>query len=105
MRDDGVALITYPTTTNLTYELSLLPFNASMVESSGLFPLPQGPNATLDVFNVTVRATTDAQFRCLNEANAYAAAKSGTFPRLYFYEFQRSYQPKDYSPNAPVSPG
>ncbi|KAK2629552.1 hypothetical protein QTJ16_000372 [Diplocarpon rosae] len=102
MRDDGAAIISYVPTDNLTDSLAVTGFPTSLA-SSPLFPLPATANKTLDVFNVTARVGTDTLFRCIDQSSAYAAALNSVFaPNQYFYEFNRSYQPPGYNPNAPV---
>ena len=102
MRDDGAAFISYPLS-NDTFASFLASngFNASIGPLS-LWPEPDGKNETLDLFNRTARLATDGEFRCLDEATAYSAAKHGTLKDIYFYEFNRSYQLSTYSPNFPV---
>jgi len=104
MRDDGAAFIGYPDNTSETeaQAITAQSFNASLVIDSGAFPVPNGPNRTLDLFNVTAQVTTDAEFRCLDEATAYSAVKHSVFEDVYFYEFNRSYQLVVFDPNAPV---
>jgi hypothetical protein len=103
MRDDGAAIIGYVETTNLTESLEDNGFNASVIESSGLFPLPNGPSATLDVFNVSARVGTDTIFRCIDQATEYPGTMNDDFAsNQYFYEFNRSYQTPSFNPNAPV---
>jgi carboxylesterase type B len=103
MRDDGAAIISYVQTEDLTTSLTGDGFDALAIEASGLFPLPQSTNTSLNVFNVTSRVGTDAIFRCIDQATAYAAAIHNTFaPNQYFYEFNRSYQMPGWDPNAPV---
>lgn len=103
MRDDGAAMITIVDTTNLTTSLNEDGFPASLIESSGLFPLQHSQNGTLDVFNVSARVATDTIFRCIDQASVYAAIHFRKFaPDVYFYEFNRSYQPPGWSPNAPL---
>ncbi|CCM03281.1 uncharacterized protein FIBRA_05409 [Fibroporia radiculosa] len=101
MRDDGAAFIGYPTSTNLTeaLEAQYLPIT---VANNPLFILPTGPNATLDVFNVTARAATDVEFRCLDQATAWSAIQHDLFESIWFYQFNRSYQTPGFSPNYPV---
>jgi len=103
MQDDGAPFIGYPTTTNVSRALNAQSFNATSVMSSGDFQVPQGPNGTLNAYNVTSRVATDSEFRCLGQATAYAAVTNAVFTELYFYEFNRSYQMYDWDPNAPVS--
>jgi hypothetical protein len=102
MRDDGDPFISLPTTTDVTQALNALPVNGSLIESSGAFPEPSGPNATFNVFNVTSRVATDSEFRCIDYASAYAAVQNDVFDGVYFYEFNRSYQLAVYNPNPPV---
>ncbi|OCL13561.1 cholinesterase [Glonium stellatum] len=102
MRDDGGPFIGYPATTNVSQALNAQSFNATSIVSSGDFQVPQGSNGTLNAYNVTTRVATDSEFRCLDQATAYAAATNALFTDLYFYEFNRSYQMHDWDPNAPV---
>lgn len=77
------------------------------VVNSPLFPLPNGLNATEQVFNVTARAATDVFFRCLDQATAFSAVQHNTFESLWFYEFNRSYQqpePSIYPADAHCNP-
>lgn len=76
--------------------------NASVIVSSGLFEPPSTTNATLDVFNVTARLTTDADFRCLDQASALSAQAHRVFSDVWVYQFDRSYQTPGFDPNAPV---
>lgn len=102
MRDDGAAFIGFPTTTDVTTALNDDGFNASTVVPSGEFPQPAGSNTTLDVFNVTARVATDGEFRCLDQATAFAGAQNHLFKDIHFYEFNRSYQTPGFDPNAPA---
>jgi hypothetical protein len=101
-RDDGAAMIGYPKageTIQASLNESGLP---ESIASSHLFPIPSTANTTLDIFNTTSRAATDAMFRCIDEATAYAGRKNNIFPEIFYYEFNRTYQMPDWSPNAPV---
>ncbi|KAK2749394.1 hypothetical protein FQN57_006326 [Myotisia sp. PD_48] len=102
MQDDGPAFIGYPETTDVEAELWKVNFNGTLIVNSGLFPTPSGPNATWNVFNVTGRVTTDAEFRCLDGATAYAADKNSVFPAVYHYDWARTYQITGYNPNPPT---
>jgi carboxylesterase type B len=103
MRDDGAAIISIVDTDNLTISLTDDGFPASLIESSGLFPLPDGLNETLNVFNVSARVGTDTIFRCIDQASIYASLTFSTFaPDVYMYEFNRSYQTPGYDPNPPL---
>lgn len=83
---------------------------AKAVIDSGLFPMYDTGNLTLDAFNVSQRIATDLTFRCIDEATIYAAAESGAFPKAYYYEMQRAF--RGYNPNnlndsltqGPISP-
>jgi carboxylesterase type B len=77
MRDDGAAFIPYPTTTDVTGALTAAyANNVTEIVKSGLFPLPMGANATLDVFNVTARVATDGELRCLDQSTAYVGLRN-----------------------------
>ena len=103
MRDDGAAFISYPLPNDTaTSFLRSNGFNLSTIGPLSVFPEPNGPNTTLDIFNHTALLATDAEFRCLDEATAYSASLHTIFQTLYFYEFNRSYQLSFYSPNFPV---
>ncbi|KAF8303271.1 alpha/beta-hydrolase [Clavulina sp. PMI_390] len=107
MQYDGAPFVSYPAA-NVTVAADLVSqglMNSSVATAlvqSGLFPTPNTGNATLDVFNVTARVATDAEFRCLDQATAVAAAKNGVFPETFVYEFGRSYQTPGWSPNFPT---
>lgn len=103
MRDDGAAITSIIDTDNLTTSLNDDGFPAAPIVSSGLFPLPDGQNETLNVFNVTARVATDTIFRCIDQASVYASLTFNTFaPNTYFYEFNRSYQTPGFDPNPPL---
>ncbi|KAI0262433.1 alpha/beta-hydrolase [Gloeopeniophorella convolvens] len=104
MRDDGAAFIGFPPNTDITSNIAsiLSSPSAADVVSSGLFPVPAGPNATLNVFNVTARITTDIEFRCLDQAAALSALNHNVFPKIWMYQFERSYQTPGFDPNAPI---
>jgi carboxylesterase type B len=115
-RDDGASFSTYPRTP-VTSELAGvqagLGISAQYAQSiidSGLFPYHDTGNITLDAFNVSARVTTDLQFRCIDQATAYAGAASGAFERAWYYQMDRTYGgydpnglggPKNNDPNQP----
>ncbi|KAI5244086.1 alpha/beta-hydrolase [Aureobasidium subglaciale] len=111
--EEGVLGTVYPTN-NLTTGIDDIAhashLNASAIFESNLFPLgtSRTANATLNVFNTTTRISTDASFRCVNQFEAYAGAKDGVLPNIWFFEFNRTYQDPAYNPNlvcaAPVTP-
>ena len=69
------------------------------IANNPLFPEPAGPNVTLNVFNVTAGATTDVEFRCLDQATAFSGVTHNLFKSVWFYEFNRSYEPPGHDPN------
>lgn len=79
----------------LASSLSISEAEAQRVVDSGLFPLYDSGNLTLDAFNVSQRVTTDLQFRCADEATVYAASVSKAFPRSYYYTMDRTYEGYD----------
>lgn len=103
MRDDGAAMIGYPTA-NETIQtfLSSEGIPSTVLSDSKLFPIPSTSNKTLDIFNTTAHIATDGIFRCIDQATGYSGFNNGIFPEIFFYEFNRSYQMPDWSPNAPV---
>lgn len=78
---------------------------AQAIIDSGLFPLYNTGNLTLDSFNVSQRVATDATFRCIDEATVYAGAKTGAFPVAYYYEMDRTYSGYDPSKLGQLSTG
>jgi carboxylesterase type B len=103
MRDDGAPFSKLMATTDVSEALDMLSFNSSQIVTSNKFPIPNTGNRIMDVFNVTARVTTDAEFRCLCQSTAAAAIKNAVFPRVYSYEIHRGYQIAEWSPNPPVS--
>lgn len=111
--NDGASFSTYPKTpvtsllAGIQASLGISAANAQSIISSGLFPLYDTGNITLDSFNVSQRVATDNQFRCIDQATMYTASQSGVFSSSYYYQMQRSIN--GYDPNnlggPPVSPG
>lgn len=66
-----------------------------------LFPINTTPNTLENLFNLTARGSTDSLFRCLDQATAVSAVNHNLFKGVWFYEFNRSYQPPGFDPNAP----
>jgi hypothetical protein len=103
MKDEAGVLTLYPQSTNVTEAIASSFLNATIyAENENLFPTPTGSNATLDTFNVTVHFATDAMARCADQAFAHAGAQNKTFPSVWYYEFERGYQPADFELNRPV---
>ena len=74
----------------------------AVIANNSLFPLDNGASSALDnLFNFTARASTDALFRCLDQATAVSGVKHNLFKDVWFYEFNRSYQTPGFDPNAP----
>ncbi|KAF2838201.1 cholinesterase [Patellaria atrata CBS 101060] len=102
MRDDGAAMISYPKNiTSASDFIASQGLPASLVASSSVFPLPSGPDTIQNIFNLTARIATDAEFRCLGQATAYAGVRNSVFPNVWVYEFDRAYQIPEWSPNDP----
>ncbi|KAK0102210.1 hypothetical protein ONS95_005835 [Cadophora gregata] len=111
--NDGASFSTYPKTpitTELAGIQASLGISAAYAQSvidSGLFPLYNTGNITLDSFNVSQRVATDIQFRCIDSATMYAASETNAFESSYYYEMQRTIG--GYDPNnlggPPVTPG
>ncbi|CAK7199063.1 hypothetical protein SEUCBS139899_001731 [Sporothrix eucalyptigena] len=98
MRDDGAPFIDYPSVQATiadaeTNEASYLASQGYHNISNTLFPIPtSSANATLDLYNMSSRLSTDGVFRCIDEATVYAGLQTGIFDAAYYYEFDRSYQ-------------
>jgi len=104
-RDEEGILIPLIPTTNLSQSILNQGYsnatNVAIFENIVDFPLGTGPtfnNTPVNqVFNTTVRIATDRGFRCSDQYTAIAAASTGIWPRVYFYEFNRTYQEPDYN--------
>lgn len=96
MENDGIALTSWlgkPVKTvaeSLRETLFLPPATANRIANSGLFPVPHTQDFMLDVLNVTQRVATDAGFRCINQATAWAGQRSKVFGPSWVYDMQRS---------------
>ncbi|KAF2684484.1 cholinesterase [Lentithecium fluviatile CBS 122367] len=110
MRDDGDPFSAFSKSSNASQALIEQGYNAAEIIGSNKFPVPNGLNTTLDIFNLTSRVATDAMFRCLTQSTAYSSVSNGVFPAVYSYEIDRGYQISEWSPNpptceAPITPG
>ena len=107
VRDETGAFGRFPNTTNLTTALSAgtyfggPPLNITTIQTSGLFPLGNSSNATLNTFYASTRVGTDLSFRCGNQAMAVTAKRHNAFPKVYTYQNDRTYQIA-WNPNAPA---
>ena len=105
MRDDGAPFITYPNATqSLSQSLIANDFPADRIIASGDFPEPSSSNKTLDIFNVTSRVASNAEFQCVNLATVYAGVQHGLFRNVWFYEFNRSYALAEFTAGGLCSP-
>lgn len=102
-RDDGSSFSTYPKapisnhSQGLQEALGINATSAQRVIDSGLFPLINTGNLTLDSFNVSARIATDKTFRCIDQATVVAGTTSKAFQKAYFYQFERTID--GYDPN------
>ena len=88
-RDDGAPFISFPQTADQAAYLAQVGF---AVPPAALFPVPLGGNATLNLYNASARLATDGIFRCVDQATVRAALTAGRLEKVYYYEFDRSYQ-------------
>ncbi|KKK24306.1 hypothetical protein ARAM_006436 [Aspergillus rambellii] len=101
--DDGASLITYPSSEvqtqleGLKEALGISTKYAQSIMDSGLFPLYDTGNITLDSFNVSQRIATNLQTRCTSQATVFAGASSGVFESAYYYQMHRT--SGGYDPN------
>jgi hypothetical protein len=98
VRYDGGITVPDPASANLTQAFdtlnSLLNLNLTSLISSPAFPLPSiSANASLNNFNLTSRIVTDGGLYCLGLATTYSSSLHHTFPSVYSYLFNRTYQP------------
>ncbi|KAF3903553.1 Neuroligin-3 [Arthrobotrys entomopaga] len=70
--------------------------NLSAFANSPLFPPPPG-DAVLSAFNLTQRVVTDGGYKCLTWATAYSAIKHKVLPKVFTYEFNRTYSPTTFT--------
>lgn len=103
IRDDGSSFSNYPKqpianhSQGLQEGLGIDAANAQRIIDSGLFPLTNTGNLTLDSFNVTQRVATDKTFRCVDQSTVYSGTLSRAFEKAYYYQFERSID--GYDPN------
>ncbi|KAJ4360411.1 uncharacterized protein N0V89_000973 [Didymosphaeria variabile] len=102
MENDGDPFTSFSKSSNVSQALTDQGYDANAILRSGLFPLPQSGNATLDMFNVTARVATDAEFRCTTQSTAFSAVLNRVFPVVYSYEIDRGFQLVEWSPNPPT---
>jgi carboxylesterase type B len=102
MHDDGGPFTSFSKGLNASQTLTDQGYNANAILGSGLFPVPQSGNVTLDIFNLTARVATDVSFRCPTQATVFSAIKSKVFPVVYSYEIDRGFQLTTWSPNPPT---
>ena len=95
-RDDGASFSTYPKTPianhsqGLQAALGISSTWADRIIQSGLFPLVNTGNLTLDSFNVSQRIATDKTFRCVDQATVYAGSQTRAFQKAFYYQFERT---------------
>jgi hypothetical protein len=103
--NDGASFSTYPRpevaneTAGIMAGLSISETEANRLIFSELFPFWNTGNVTLDSFNVSQRVATDNQFRCIDQASAFAGGTTGAFASAYYYETDRTDSPGGYDPN------
>lgn len=94
MHDDGAPFISFPQTTN---ESAYLASQGFAVPPPSLFPIPDGANQTLDLYNMSSRLATDGIFRCIDQATVKQGVDTGRLGRaVYYYQFDRSYQTRGW---------
>ncbi|KAK3645529.1 hypothetical protein LTR56_002970 [Elasticomyces elasticus] len=118
-RDEAGVLNSPPSSSNFTeaiYELAAsqpqdTPNASAILANPAVFPVGTGPSlnntALNQVFNTTIRIYTDTDFHCSDEFTALGAVNSGVWPKVYYAEFNRTYQEPGYNMNnvcqAPVT--
>ncbi|CZR56820.1 uncharacterized protein PAC_06709 [Phialocephala subalpina] len=93
VRDEGGTATKWPpTTSNFSVFISQEGFNATLVQTAG-YSITSTGNASLDIFNASIRVGTDGEWWCVDQATVFARLHSNLFQNIYFYEFDRSYAP------------
>ncbi|PWN36441.1 alpha/beta-hydrolase [Meira miltonrushii] len=79
-------------------------FAKDVLANENLFPLGTSlsNNISLNAFNLSAQVGTDVIFRCLDQATVSSALKHKSFQKSWYYQFERTYQPSGFDPNAPV---
>ncbi len=70
--------------------------NLSALLKSGAFQYNENPTPA-EIFNVSVRITTDLGFRCLEYAADISAARHGSFKSIHTFMFNRTYSASSFT--------
>ncbi len=74
-----------------------------------VFPVSSIKNRTLATDRMAARLATDAMFRCIDQATAYAGLQNDVFENVFYYEVARTYQLPNWPMldlcQPPVEPG
>ena len=89
--EDGSPFLTYRPG-NATDAKTLLASQGLPYPSKIVFPEYEFDNETLAQDWIGARLATDAVFRCIDQATAHGLLQTGRLPRIYYYEFDRTYQ-------------
>jgi carboxylesterase type B len=93
--EDGAPFVTFPPQVTADDQTWLTSQGLPSPPRS-LYPLQNLQNETLAIYRMGARLGTDAMFRCIDQATVYAGLKNGLFDEVYYYEFDRSYQMRDW---------
>ncbi|KAL2122949.1 hypothetical protein VTJ04DRAFT_3404 [Mycothermus thermophilus] len=95
-RDDGAPFIAFPSPSVTNYSEYLTSVELPVPEKKGLFPVASTGNFTKDIFFAASRIATDGVFRCIDQATTKAGLVNGRFDKVWYYEFDRTYQVKGW---------
>ncbi|KAL2270352.1 hypothetical protein VTJ83DRAFT_2536 [Remersonia thermophila] len=96
-RDDGAPFIAFPGAGAPAANRSEYLTSVGLpVPPEALFAVEKTGNATLDLFNQASRIATDGVFRCIDQATTYAGLVNGRWDKVWYYEFDRTYQVKGW---------
>ncbi|KFA67377.1 hypothetical protein S40285_00169 [Stachybotrys chlorohalonatus IBT 40285] len=108
--EDGVPFISFPPNVT-TEDNEWLTSQGLPNPPRSLFPFEPLRNETLSAYRMGGRLATDAMYRCIDQATAYAALRNRVLDEVYYYEFERTYQMADWpgidlceAPRTPAHP-
>ncbi|KAH7313420.1 crystal protein [Stachybotrys elegans] len=88
---DGAPFISYPVNVS-TGDTTWLTTQGLPDPPQSLYPYEPLANRTLAAYRMGAELATDAMYRCIDQATTYAGLENGVFDKVYYYEFERTYQ-------------
>ncbi|KAK1535403.1 carboxylesterase [Colletotrichum paranaense] len=95
--EDGLPFLILPRNGTVLNDTQWLTSQGLPAPPRRLFPPTDVRNQTRAAFGVGARLATDAMFRCVDQATAYAGLENGVLgSKVYYYEFERTYQTPEW---------